>query len=252
MFGNWTPLIWLVVTLLPLLLMQRWINRHLQGLGYLLFEDSQMALVLYFVVLLPGIIVHELSHWLMANLLGMRTGKISIWPSGRGGRMKMGSLKVAHADPFREGLVGLAPLIGGSLVVFVIGDLILGFGEAKEVLLAREWSGIGEGLWSYVHAPDFWLWLYLIFSISNAMLPSETDRRPWRTVLLFLTLIALPFCLTGRICQIPEAVTDWFLAAVSYLAYVCGLTVAVDAIFMVIIAAAEAVTVRLMGKKVRY
>lgn len=252
MFGSWTPLIWLVITLLPLLLMTGWINRHLQGLGYLLFENSQMALVLYFLLLLPGIIVHELSHWLMAKLLGMRTGKLSIWPSGRRDRMQMGSVKIARADPIRESLVGLAPLIGGGLVILIIGDLVLGLGEAKDALLSGEWSWIGEELWNYVHTPDFWLWLYLIFSVSNAMLPSEADRRPWRTVLLFLGLITLPFYLAGWIPRVPIAVVGWLQAVMGYLAYLFGLTAAVDVVFILIIALIEVVTARLMGKEVKY
>ncbi|GAF95383.1 unnamed protein product, partial [marine sediment metagenome] len=81
MFGNWTPLIWLVISLVPLFFMKRWINRHIQGLGLLLMGDNETATLLYFVLLLPGILIHELSHWLAAKLLGVRTGKISLWPS---------------------------------------------------------------------------------------------------------------------------------------------------------------------------
>jgi len=246
--GDWAPLIWLSIASAFLLPMKRWINRHLQGLGYLLFEDSQMALILYFVVMLPGIIVHELSHWLMAKLLRMRTGKLSIWPSGKGDKVRMGSLKVARADPIRESLVGLAPLIGGSLVILVIGDLALGLGEAKDALFGGTWSGLQEGLSAYIRVPDFWLWLYLIFSVSNAMFPSEADRRPWGVVLLFLSLIALSLWITGLIRQIPDAVAERLLTATGYLAYIFCLAVAVDAIFLAIIVALEALVHALTGR----
>jgi hypothetical protein len=29
------------------------------------------------------------------------------------------------------------------------------------------------------NAPDFWLWFYLIFTISSTMMPSESDRHAW-------------------------------------------------------------------------
>jgi hypothetical protein len=253
MFGNWAPLIWLAVTLVPLFFMKRWVNRHIQGLGLLLMGDNETAMLLYFVLLLPGILIHELSHWLAAKLLGVRTGKISLWPSRkRGNQMRMGSVRIARTDPFRASLIGVAPLISGSIAILIIGQLILGLGDLGEVLLSGEWGRVWEGLLTHLRAPDFWLWLYLIFAISNAMLPSETDREPWRPVLLFMGLVALLFYLTGWVRQMPEVVTTASLSGLSYLAYAFSLTVVVDAIFMAAIAILEVLVSRLTGRRVDY
>ncbi len=253
MFGNWTPLVWLVATLIPLFFMKRWINRHVQGLGMLLTGDNEAAMFLYFVLLLPGILIHELSHWLAATLLGVRTGKITLWPSKRrGNQMRLGSVRIARTDPFRSSLIGVAPLISGSIAILIIGQLILGLGDLGEVLLNGEWEPFWESLVSHLRAPDFWLWLYLIFAVSNAMLPSETDREPWRPVLLFVCLAALFFYLTGWVRQVPEVVTTASLAGLSYLAYAFSLTVLVDAIFIAVIAILEALVSRLAGKRVDY
>jgi len=261
MFGNWTPLVWLVATLVPLFFMKRWINRHVQGLGLLLLGNNDAAMFLYFVLLLPGIIIHELSHWLAARLLGVRTGKITLWPSKRqGNQMRMGSVRVARTDPLRASLIGLAPLISGSVAILIIGQLILGLGDVGEVLLNGEWGPVWESLLTHLRTPDFWLWLYLIFAVSNAMLPSETDREPWRPVLLFMGLVALLVYLTGWVRQdfgelsriVPEVVATASLTGLSYLAYAFSLTIAVDAIFIAIIAVLEALVSRLTGKRVDY
>ena len=253
MFGNWTPLIWLAATLAPLFFMKRWINRHVQGLGLLLVGDNDAAMFLYFVLLLPGIIIHELSHWLAAKLLGVRTGKISLWPSkARGNQMRLGSVRVARTDPFRSSLIGVAPLVSGCLAILIIGHLILGLGDLGEVLLNGEWGPVWESLVAYLRAPDFWLWLYLIFAVSNAMLPSETDREPWRPVLLFVGLAALFVYLTGWVRQVPEVVTTASLTGLSYLAYAFSLTVVVDVIFIAAIAILEVLVSRLTGKRVEY
>jgi hypothetical protein len=253
MLGNWTPLIWLAATLVPLFLMKRWLNRHIQGLGLLLIGDNETAMLLYFVLLLPGIIIHELSHWLAAKLLGVRTGKITLWPSKRrGNQMRMGSVKVARTDPFRGSLIGLAPLISGSFAILVIGQLILGLGDLGEVLVMGDWGQIWESLLIHLQAPDFWLWLYLIFAVSNAMLPSESDREPWRPVLLFMCLAALFFYLTGWVHQVPEVLANVSLTSASYLAYAFSLTAVADAIFIAIIAVFEALVSRLTGKRVEY
>lgn len=253
MFGNWTPLIWLTATLAPLFFMKRWVNRHIQGLGMLLTGDNETTMLLYFVLLLPGILIHELSHWLAARLLGVRTGKISLWPSkGRGNQMRMGSVRIARTDPFRASLIGVAPLINGCIAILIIGQLILGLGDLGEVLLSGEWGQVWESILTHLRAPDFWLWLYLIFAISNAMLPSEADREPWRPVLLFISLAAFLFYLTGWVSQMPEAVTIASLAGLSYLAYAFSLTVVVDVIFIAVIAVLEALVSRLTGKRVEY
>jgi len=254
MFGDWSPFIWLVVTLVLLLLLKRWINRHVQGLSLLLVGDNDLAMFLYFVLFLPGILLHELSHWLMAKLLGVRTGKISIWPSKRraGHQMRLGSVKVGRADPVRNSLIGLAPLLSGTLVILLIGDWILGLSAIGDIFLSGEWPRLWEGLATYVQVPDFWLWLYLIFAVSNAMLPSETDRQSWQPVLIFWGGVVGLLYFVGWVPQVPEAIADWLLTAIGYLAYAFGLTIAVDVIFIVIIAILERLLMTLKGARVEY
>jgi hypothetical protein len=254
MFGDWSPFIWLAITLVLLLFLKRWINRHVQGLSLLLVGDNDLAMFLYFVLFLPGILLHELSHWLMAKLLGVRTGKVSIWPSQRkaGRQMRLGSVKVGRTDPVRNSLIGLAPLLSGILVIFLIGDWILGLSAIGAIFLSGEWSTLWGGLVAYVQVPDFWLWLYLIFAVSNAMLPSETDRQSWRPVLIFWGVVAVLLYLVGWVPQIPDAIAEWFLTAIGYLAYAFGLTVVVDVVFIVIIAVLERLLMTLRGVRVEY
>jgi hypothetical protein len=254
MFSEWSPFVWLAITLVPLILLKRWINRHVQGLSLLLLGDNDLAMFLYFVLFLPGILLHELSHWLMAKLLGVKTGKMSIWPSRRkaGRQMRLGSVKVGRADPVRNSLIGLAPLLSGTLVILLIGDWILGLSTVGDIFLSGEWPRLWDGLVTYVQVPDFWLWLYLIFAVSNAMLPSETDRQSWRLVLIFWGAVAVLLYFVGWVPQVPEAVADWLLTAIGYLAYVFGLTIAVDVIFIVIIAILERLLMTLRRARVEY
>ena len=136
--------------------------------------------------------------------------------------------------------------------ILIIGQLILGLNDLGEILLNGNWESVWESLLIHLQTPDFWLWLYLIFAVSNAMLPSETDREPWKPVLLFMGLVALLFYLTGWVHQVPEVLAIASLTGLSYLAYAFGLTVAVDAIFMAVIAVLEALVSRLTGKRVEY
>ena len=49
---------WLLLALLPLIFLERWVHRHLQGIWLLLFRDPDLALIMYSLLMLPGVIVH--------------------------------------------------------------------------------------------------------------------------------------------------------------------------------------------------
>jgi len=253
MFNNWLPLLFLIATLPPLYLMHRWINRHLQGLGLLLSGDRDIAVMIYFLALLPGIALHELSHWLAAVLLRVPVGKLSLWPKKkRGGQVRLGAVSVGRSDPLRASLIGVAPLATGSLVILAVGQLVLGVGDLGRVLLYGSWADLGRQLVAYWRVPDFPLWLYLIFAIANAMLPSESDRAAWPMMGLFLAGVAVVFVLVGGLSLVTAQVKAAFLAAVGYLAYALGLAAAVNVLFVVVIAVAEEIAGRVLGRRVEY
>jgi hypothetical protein len=237
MFGSWTPLVALAATLLPLFLVKRWITQQLQLLSIRLVNDADVALILYFVIVLPGVVIHEVSHWLMALLLGIRVRKFSLGPvrKGRSRRVSLGSIQVSGVDPVRASLIGVAPLLGGSAVILLIGNAVLGVGELAIALSGQGIGGVLAGLGQMTHVADFWLWLYLIFAISNAMLPSDSDMNMVRPVLLFLGIAALVVLIVVGVPAIPEPVVQWVTAIAGYLASAFGLTLATDLVFAVVI-----------------
>ncbi|HOG46800.1 MAG TPA: hypothetical protein PLB78_09165, partial [Anaerolineae bacterium] len=103
-----------------------------------------------------------------------------------------------------------------------------------------------------LRAPDAWLWVYLIFAIANAMLPSASDRRPWRTFALYLALVlAMAYALVG-IPRVPQAWLALGLRLLSYLAYAFSLTVAIDVAVVLPLLLIEWVAGRLTGRRVQY
>lgn len=233
MLGSWTPVAALVGTLLPLLWANRWFTRRLQELSMRWLGDPDVALIVYFVIVAPGVVVHELSHWLAATLLGVRVRKLSLGPvrKGRSRRVSLGSVHVGNVDPLRASLIGVAPLLGGAAVILLIGNLVLGVGA----LVGQDFEGVLAILQDMVHVPDFWLWVYLIFAISNAMLPSESDMSTVRPVLIFLTLALAVLLIVGGVPTIPSEVVNGVNLLAGYLASAFGVTLGVDLVFMVII-----------------
>jgi hypothetical protein len=142
----WTPLLWLAATLALLLLIERWIHRHLQGVMLLLTGDPDIAVVLYALPLLPGIFVHELSHALAAILLGARVGRISIRPKRTGQRVQLGFVPVEKTDVVRASLIGLAPLLVGSGVILLIGYWVFDLGTLGGALVTVWVAGLGPAV----------------------------------------------------------------------------------------------------------
>ena len=199
-----------------------------------LVDDPDVALIIYFVIVLPGVIIHELSHWLMAKLLGVRVSLPAIGPvrRGRSKRVSLGSVRVGKVDPVRASLIGMAPLLGGSAVILLIGNLVLRVGDLADAVAGQ---GVGGALGQMAQVGDFWLWLYLIFAVSNAMLPSESDMAAVRPVLIFLGIVAAAVLVFSGVRGISPGLVEGVNALAGYLATAFGLTLAVDLVFMLVI-----------------
>ena len=236
-FGSWTPLIALAGTLLALLWLKRRITRSLQELSMRLVDDTDVAMIIYFVVVLPGVVIHELSHWLMAKLLRVRATLPALGPvrKGRSNRVSLGSVRVGKVDPIRASLIGVAPLLVGSVVILLIGNMVLGVGELADAVAGQGMAGTLRALGQMAEVGDCWLWLYLIFAVSNAMLPSESDVAAMRPVLIFLGIATAVVLVVTGLRGISPGVLDSVNAIAGYLATAFGLTLAVDLVFMVVI-----------------
>src|ERR1035437_2432032 len=65
---------------------------------------------------LPGIIVHELSHILVAAILFVPVGSMEFAPKRHGNAVKLGSVEIAKTDPIRRSIIGCAPFFMGLLI----------------------------------------------------------------------------------------------------------------------------------------
>lgn len=234
-----------------LLFLNRWISQHLQGIGLLLTGNQKASLIIYFVLLFPGILVHELSHWLMARLLGVRTGRIRLGPvnEGKTGYYSMGSVEVAKSDPIRDSLIGLAPLLAGcALLVFITSQVF----KIPQFAHGLNWGELIDTFRRWFSKKDFWLWLYLVFTISNAMMPSAKDREPWGPAIFFISIVALTGYFTGWISRIPPSIGNLARDWATSLAWSLGFTCGVDLVWAFLLGLVERFIEFVTGKRVIY
>lgn len=248
----WIPLVWLTSTLVLLLLIERWTHRHLQGVAMLMTGDQELAVVLYSLPLLPGVLLHEFSHALAAILLRVRIGRISVRPKLSGRHIRLGFVPVEKADPVRASLIGLAPLLAGSATILLIGTNVFFAGEVGSALATGDWASAATGLMRAFDSSDAWIWAYIIFSVSNTMLPSRSDRQAWVPVILFVLLLGMAAWGVGLGPTLVESLAEPFVLALRWLATMCTLALAFDLPFALLILVSEKLLDRVRGVEVVY
>jgi hypothetical protein len=186
---------WFLVGVIGLALLQRRLHQEIQSVLFLITRRIDLALAIFSILFLPGVLLHEASHYIAARLLNVPVGRFSIVPQSLpDGRLRMGYVETAQTDFIRDAIIGAAPLITGSLFVAYAGFVHLDFSSLWVQFSSGKLSTIVGGISTTAGQADFWIWFYVIFVVSSTMFPSETDRRAWGPILLTIAIfLALLF-----------------------------------------------------------
>lgn len=223
------PIVVFILIILTVVALDRLVTRQILTFFWLLTGSERTAYYTYAILLLPGTIVHEVSHWLMARLLGVPASRPSIRPQVRGNNIILGYVQVAQTDPIRQSLIGAAPIFVGSVIIVLIAQNVFGFENAQTLLAGiRSIPGVVQTIDEALRVEDVWLWLYLLFSISNVMLPSESDRDAWPRVLFLVITVATAVVVLIGVPQMPAVVRDVSVLAVRALILAFLLTILID------------------------
>jgi len=187
-----------------MLVLSRWINRRVQIIGLRVSGDSNVAVMVYYLLMFPGIVLHELSHLVVAQLLGLKVGKFALGPKMRRNAIELGSVTVSSGGHVRDSLVGLAPFIAGTAVLLLISYFVFDVGALGQAWVQGGWNAVLGATENLVRVPDVWLWAYLIFVVSNSMTPSPSDREPWTVAGIYLGITLLLVWVLGGL----PALTD--------------------------------------------
>ena len=178
--SSFDGLLWLLAALVLLVFLQISLHREIQAVFLILSRRPGVTQVIFALIFLPGVFLHELSHFLSAKLLGVQTGKFSLIPQAQpNGKLRLGYVETASGGFIRDALIGAAPLVTGSLFVAFVAIYQLHLLPLWDFIRLAEWNGFWSGLLAVPKAPDFWLWFYLTFTISSTMMPSASDRHAW-------------------------------------------------------------------------
>lgn len=181
----------------------RQLSSSLFLLFYKIFRSHKIALHMLSIIFLPGVIVHELAHFLVAELLRVKTGEIEFVPVLHGNSVKLGSVQIAQTDFIRRFLIGVAPFLAGSGLLFLIAWY------ASAAFSFQSFFNSAQSIFKYA------LIVYGLFVISNTMFSSAKDLEGAAVFILIAVVLGLAIFLFSaeivvssmQILQAPQITT---------------------------------------------
>jgi len=242
---------WLILFLIGLAVLQRRVHYEFQAIFLLLTKHIDFTILLFSITFLPGVFLHELSHFIMAKLLRVPTGKFSILPKPlAGGRLQLGYVETSNTDVVRDALIGFAPLLAGTAAIAYISFFQLNISSILNMSGKISLELTMDIIFQMYYLPDFWLWFYLILVISSTMFPSTSDRRSWIPLIVLLVGIIIVGVLFGAgpwiMQNVAPGLNQFFLG----LSLVFGISTLIHFLLLIPLWALRSLLVQITGMKV--
>ena len=229
-----TGLLWFLFTIVPLVFLQRLLHREIQAVFLILTRHPGLTVGLFSMLFFPGVFLHEFSHFLVARLLGVRTGGFSLIPQATSdGRIILGYVETARADVVRESLIGAAPLVAGGVFVAYASIAHLHMLPLWQFIQNGQFELFWMGVAALPSVDDFAFWFYLTFAVSSTMMPSASDRHAWIPLGMWVVGILSLVLFAGAGPWMLEHVTPPLNDFLQSVATVFGLSAAIHVVLFV-------------------
>ena len=188
--------------------------------GYLHRSLASASRTLYIVLMLPGTIIHEISHAVIALLMGARITDFSIIPSGNTlGHVEYTAPKIPLIG---NAAISIAPLIGCPAILLLISryfGMHFDFPPGSFDILA-ETRFLLDGTFSFITGLDYLNWktyvfLYLAMTLGAGAAPSKTDIISLLPGLIIIVVTILALNYFGINILYLYTVFSWLSAALS-------------------------------------
>ncbi len=208
----------LIIQLIILFLLARSFSKNFFSFWFLITKSKHWAMRISSFFLFPGTLIHELSHWLVAEILQVPTGEIKLIPEfdNKSG-IRMGSVKIAKVDPFRRTLIGIAPIITGITILTIIASMInkiqINYSNISNLII------IG--------------YFITVTLISNTMFSSKKDMEASFIPLFFIVIISGTWWYFGW--QLPNKLLNVLINTAKNLNQTFLTTIIINIIFLLIV-----------------
>jgi hypothetical protein len=209
----------LIVEFILLFLISRALTQTMFLFFWKITRSRNFALSATTALLFPGTVIHELSHLFTAEILGVRTGGLTLVPEGLSkneegeAEIRTGSVSIAKTGPFRRALIGIAPVFVGLGALALIAYFIPGaWAEGQTLLLVL----IG----------------YLMFAVSNSLFSSPEDLVGFWPIAIIVGLLVAATWLSGIRIQLTGPILTTSNQIIQALTQSVGLVLALNMILL--------------------
>ena len=148
------------------------------------------AIKLFHLLLLPGVVIHELAHLIVAEVMLVRTGGLSFSLEQEEDRVVMGSVGIEQTDPVRRAIIGFAPVFVGILLIAFFVFYFL----SENSPVPNPWN--------------FILVLFVVFEIGNTMFSSRKDLEGTIQLLFVISVAIIVGYFLGF--KVPDSMFNFF------------------------------------------
>ncbi len=181
------PALLVIALLYVMRRMERWLHQHIFKVGWLFTKDLRTTTVIYYLFFLPGVVLYEVVVWLVAGIVDVAAERNIRWPEEQQmADLKLNFIKIPkNISVVKQTIIFTAPVLVGIVLVWVISSQVLNFDDFIATLTVTGWEGLPPALETLLSTPDFFLWLYILFTISNTMIPSDIKNLSgWRPIII--------------------------------------------------------------------
>jgi hypothetical protein len=130
------------------------------------------------------------------------------------------------------------------VLIAFIGAQVFGAADLLYVLEDGRWMDGAEVFFAALGNADGFVWAYLLFVISNSMMPSKVDREPVGSVLLYLAVAAGIYVVVGLPVEPVTALLGWVVPAFQIVISALLFTIILDLIVFGVLLLIELLVVR--------
>lgn len=188
--------------------------------GYLHRSLASASRILYIVLMMPGTIIHEVSHAVIALLMGAHITDFSIMPSGNTlGHVEYTAPKIPLMG---NAAISFAPLIGCPALLLLISST---FGVhfdpppgSFDILIETRF--LLDGTFSFITGLDYsngktYAFLYLAMTLGAGAAPSKTDIINMLPGLIFIVVTIYVLIYFGISILYLDTIFSWLSAVLT-------------------------------------
>ena len=221
-------------------------RQHVVKVGWLLTHDQNTALIFYCAAFLPGVTLRAALVWLGMRILRAKDMRLQLPRGGANEPLPPGFLLLlGGAHPLKRLIIELLPVLAGLTALWLIATYAIDVSAALALTYAGGVDAIGRGIARLTGASDFWLWIYLAFTLSNILLsqPPKLSQRGGVLSVAFVALICVGTALAlGALLDVSSLVDGLLRGLALLFAFATGINLALALALGTIEAVIERIT----------